>query len=155
GTLLTTANVTSSRPVTLTTTGTIDKSGSTDTFSGVIGGAGGLTSIGAGALILSRTNPYAGATSVSAGTLLLNGDPAGATGAVSVACGATLGGSGTTGGNVSIATGGHLVGVHGQTFTMNSLVLASGSHTDVSLASPSTTGLFDIKGTGSGAGNLT
>ena len=39
------------------------------TISGVIGGAGGLTKVGAGTLALTRANTYSGDTGISAGTL--------------------------------------------------------------------------------------
>ncbi len=46
-----------------------------------------------------------GGTSIDAGTLLVNGDFANATGVTNVATGASLGGSGIVGGNVSLADG--------------------------------------------------
>jgi autotransporter-associated beta strand protein len=67
------------------------------TFSGVIGpgwGTHGLTKTGAGTLTLSDGNHYAGATTISAGTLRLGADealPSGADrGSVSIAAGAVL-----------------------------------------------------------------
>jgi fibronectin-binding autotransporter adhesin len=71
GTLLTTGNVTTPVPVLLNASGTIDNGGSTDTFSGIFSGAGGLTSKGAGTLILTANNDYTGATTITAGTLQL------------------------------------------------------------------------------------
>jgi autotransporter-associated beta strand protein len=63
-----------------------------------------LTKAGAGTWVLSANNTYTGSTSVTAGSLFINGDQALATGAVAVAAGATLGGSGTIGGVVSLAS---------------------------------------------------
>ncbi|MDF1824339.1 MAG: autotransporter-associated beta strand repeat-containing protein [Verrucomicrobiales bacterium] len=62
-----------------------------------------LTKIGAGTQTLSGANTYTGATTISAGTLLINGDSSGATGDVTVASGATLGGVGTIGGDTVIS----------------------------------------------------
>jgi fibronectin-binding autotransporter adhesin len=63
-----------------------------------------LTKAGTGTWVLSANNTYTGSTSVTAGSLFINGDQALATGGVSVAAGATLGGSGTIGGLVSLAS---------------------------------------------------
>jgi len=63
---------------------------------------------GAGTWTLSGANTYTGTTSVSAGTLLINGSTHAAS-AVTVAAGGTLGGTGTVYGAVSVAAGGRLV----------------------------------------------
>lgn len=82
---------------------------------------------GTGRLALSGTNTYGGATTVSTGTLLISGNSSAATGAVSVAQGATLGGTGTVGGATTVS------GIHSpgaspglQTF-VNGLAYASTS----------------------------
>ena len=62
----------------------------------------GFVKTGAGVLTLSGNSNYSGATNVNEGTLLVNGDNSLATGAVNVAFGATLGGSGTIGGATTI-----------------------------------------------------
>ena len=67
-------------------------------------GAGNLVKDGAGTVILSGDNTYTGTTTVSEGLLQINGDSSLSTGAVNVASGATLGGSGTIGGVASTAT---------------------------------------------------
>jgi autotransporter-associated beta strand protein len=58
-----------------------------------------------GTWVLGGDNDYNGTTTVSAGTLLINGDQSLATGAVAVN-GGTLGGNGTIGGNVTVAAAG-------------------------------------------------
>ena len=85
----------------------IDSNGQTVSFGSAItdGGGGGLTKIGTGTLVLAGGNSYLGATAVQAGTLRVDGDTSLATGAVSVASGATLAGSGTVGGATTIQSG--------------------------------------------------
>jgi fibronectin-binding autotransporter adhesin len=97
------------------------------TYSDVISGSGTLNKQGAGTLTLSGANTYSGTTTVSVGTLSVNGSTAG--GAVSVSSGATLAGSGTVGGATTINSGafhspGNSPGV--QTFT-NGLTYSTGS----------------------------
>ena len=78
-------------------------SGST-TFSGAIGGGGGtinLVKSGNGTQVLIGTNTYTGATTVNAGTLLVNGSISGSTTTMN---GGVLGGIGTVGG-VTVAGG--------------------------------------------------
>lgn len=68
-----------------------------------ISGSHGLQKTGLGTLVLSGSSSYTGGTEVSAGSLLVNGT---VTGALDVASGATLGGSGSVFGTVSILSGG-------------------------------------------------
>jgi len=82
--------------------------GQSSTVDDVITGAAGVTKGGAGTLTLTGTNLYSGATQVNAGVLNVDGDQSAATGATSVASGATLGGHGTIGGDVNIGDGGTL-----------------------------------------------
>jgi fibronectin-binding autotransporter adhesin len=72
--------------------------GDSTTFDGVISGTGVLTKAGNGSLILTGNNLYTGTTTVSNGTLLVQGN---LTGSVTVASG-TLGGNGTVGGSVAV-----------------------------------------------------
>jgi fibronectin-binding autotransporter adhesin len=65
--------------------------GDTATLSGIIAGSGAFTKTGSGALSLSATNTYSGATTVSAGTLTVSGGDAISTNSsVAVAGGATF-----------------------------------------------------------------
>ncbi|MCA6125775.1 autotransporter outer membrane beta-barrel domain-containing protein [Bradyrhizobium sp. WSM 1704] len=74
-------------------------------FTGLISGTGAVNQIGSGTTILTANNSYTGPTTVSAGTLIVNGDQGGATGQTFVGSGGTLGGNGTIGGNVVVADG--------------------------------------------------
>jgi YVTN family beta-propeller protein/autotransporter-associated beta strand protein len=66
------ANITSALPMVLGAQGgTIDTQANTATFSGAIGGPGGLTKNGTGTLTLLGNNSYAGGTTINAGTLNL------------------------------------------------------------------------------------
>lgn len=62
-------------------------------FSGTISGAGSLQKIGGGTLVLSGNNSFTGGTTISSGTLVVNGD----IGDVIVAAGGSLGGNGSVG----------------------------------------------------------
>jgi autotransporter-associated beta strand protein len=90
-----------------------------------MGGAGGLTKSGSGILRLDGANTYAGTTTVTQGTLTVNGSLAGG---VNVASGSLLKGSGTIGGastvNGTLAAGNS----PGQMSFSSDLTLASGSN---------------------------
>jgi fibronectin-binding autotransporter adhesin len=80
-------------------------------FAGKIGNGSGTVSLlksDAGLWILSGANTYTGATTINAGTLLVNGNQSSATGNVAVNGTSTLGGSGTIGGTVTVAAAGKL-----------------------------------------------
>jgi len=99
------------------TSGMDAQTGLTLRYDGVIGeenGAGdaaglriGSSAARTGTVILGGENTYQGATTVDFGKLILNGSTS-ATSAVGVSSGATLAGSGTVGGNVTVASGGVL-----------------------------------------------
>jgi autotransporter-associated beta strand protein len=75
------------------------------TFSGVISGTGPLTKVGIGAQTLSGNNTYLGQTSVSNGTLIVNGQQPSSP--VFVYDGGTLGGNGTVQ-RINVLGGGRL-----------------------------------------------
>ena len=122
----------------ITNDGTFKYNSSADqTLSGVISGSGALTQSGAGTLTLSGANTYTGATTVSAGILLINNTTGSGTGtgAVTVASGASLGGSGTISGATTIQSGGFLAPGNSPgilTFS-GDLTLASGSFTNMEI----------------------
>jgi outer membrane autotransporter protein len=78
---------------------TIDTGAGAETISGVISGTGGLTKIGSGSLDLTATNTYTGPTIISAGALVVDGSIASSS-SLTIAAGATLGGSGVVPGFV-------------------------------------------------------
>ncbi len=83
---------------------TIDVGASlTATQTGIISGSGSITTTGDGTMVLSAINTYTGATTVSAGTLLVTG-ALGNT-AVTVENGATIGGPGSLGGSLTFNPG--------------------------------------------------
>ena len=102
------------------------------TFDGVISGGGMVNQIGPGVTALTGANAYKGATTVSAGTLLIDGDQSLATGVTMAAAGATLGGVGVIGSDVIIANGAALSpggagGTIGALTINGNLILNSGS----------------------------
>ncbi|TAJ40538.1 MAG: autotransporter domain-containing protein [Reyranella sp.] len=94
GTLQTTAAVVSARTVTLGSGGgTVNiGAGTVSQLSGAIDGSGGLTKTGAGSLILTGTNSYAGGTTISGGALGISADAnlGNAAGGITLGSGSTL-----------------------------------------------------------------
>jgi trimeric autotransporter adhesin len=72
---------------------------SPSTYSGSISGTQSVTKFGSGSLTLTGTSTYTGPTSISAGSLIVNGSIASST--ASLALGAVLGGDGTIGGVIN------------------------------------------------------
>jgi autotransporter-associated beta strand protein len=131
------------------------------TLAGVVGDAGltcGLIKTGPDSLVLSATNTYTGPTTISAGTLLVNGKLD--VGAVTTATTATLGGSGTILGPVTVQGGGILAPGTGAigTLTINSnLTLAGNALFKVNKAVSPSNDVVAVSGTltNSGTGTLT
>jgi fibronectin-binding autotransporter adhesin len=116
---------------------------------GTISGTGALIQAGNGTTILTAGNSYTGPTTVSAGTLVVNGDQHLATGAVTVS--GTLAGTGTVGGATTISSGGtHAPGEVGTVGTQNfssDLNYADGSIFEWDLNANSTSNLgYDMVG---------
>jgi autotransporter-associated beta strand protein len=107
---------------TLNFTGTI-----TDASSG--GASSLVKSGGSGTLVLAGANTYTGTTTISNGTILVNGSLG--SGAVTVRAGATLGGNGTLNGATTVDSGGTLApGTSvGKLTVNNSVTLQAGSAT--------------------------
>ncbi len=93
--------------ITLTDTGTIATGTSDATISAPLAGTAGLTKTGAGTLTLTGANTYSGATTISAGTISINNSSGSAFGTdgVTVASGATLKGSGSFTGPLTLVAG--------------------------------------------------
>lgn len=104
---------------------TVGTANDTD-FDGVISGIGGtLAKAGSGRLTLGGANTFTGLTTISGGTLEVDGALAGA---LTAQNGTTLGGTGTVAGAVTIADGATLApGASPGTLTVGSLLLSSGS----------------------------
>ena len=119
--------------VTIATACKIDVDGTQLSLDGVVSGNQ-FTSTGAGILALNNAaNTFTGASSINAGTLLVNGATQ-ATATFSIASGATIGGTGTVSGSVTVASGGHLApGTSPGQTTISALTLASGSNYDVEI----------------------
>ena len=156
------ATVSTDRAFTLTnlTTSSIDvATAATDltiTGNSAVVTTGALTKLGAGTLTLTGANLYTGATTDSAGALMVDGQVA--LGGVAVSSGATLGGAGTIKGPVTINGGGILApgdpGAVG-TLRVGSLSLVATSELEFDL---NTTGNFDkviVTNANGGTGNLT
>jgi len=124
---------------------TFGGAGNTTVTSVIGGGSGGVTKTGAGTLTLSNAtgNTYTGTTSVNAGTLLITNtsNSATGTGALSVAAGATLAGTGTSAGSsfgINGALGNNATVLVGQTSTAdasyNSMTLTGSGASTISNA---------------------
>jgi outer membrane autotransporter protein len=128
------------------------------TYAGAITGTGPVTKEGAGALTLNGTSAYSGPTNVNAGKLLVDGTLEAT--AVNVANGATLGGTGTIAGAVTVASGGAITpGDAPGTLTVGPLTLNSGSVLNYALGTASTVGgpasdLINVNGPLTLAGTL-
>lgn len=126
------------------------------TFSGGIAGAGGLVKTGSGTFTLAGLNTYTGPTAVEVGTLLVNGTHTGA-GQYTVHDGATVGGTGTIGGNVSLRDGGILSpGTSpGQLDVLGDLAFNEGAFFDIDIAGTDSADLLMMHGGWLTPGNAT
>jgi len=128
----------------------------TVTNSSTITGNGTLQQSGSGTLVLTGTSSaFTGATQVSAGSLEVDGTLGDSSTTVTVASGASVGGSGTLGGNLNVLSGGTLA--PGDPVTLHiggNLTLNSGSNTLFQVASTSNYDKVVVGGTATLGGNL-
>ena len=141
-------------PATGSTSTIFQAAGGTLVINGVISGTSiGLSKTGGGTLTLSGANTYSGATTVSAGTLLVNGSLTSGSAVTVSNSGTVLGGTGTINGTVTVNSGAILqggAGSTGQTLTLKGAVtMSTGSviqlalgpsltHSTIAISSPGT-----------------
>ena len=126
-------------PMSLSRDNTVDVTGTLIfTWSNTVSGAGSMAKIGTGTLVLLATNDYSGATVVSNGTLQVDGVNTGA-GDVTIVATATLKGTGTVSGAVTVQDDAILApGDSAGTLTINSnLTLSTGTFMDFELGTQS------------------
>lgn len=129
---------------------TVGANGANSYFGGQLNGKGWLNKAGAGSLVLSGANALSGATSVNAGSLWVDGSLASSN--VQVFSGATLGGTGSIAGDVTIMGGANLKLTDGYTLSVGSLQLDGNSIVNASLGAPALGGGTALVNVG---GNLT
>ncbi|MCU0794791.1 MAG: autotransporter-associated beta strand repeat-containing protein [Akkermansiaceae bacterium] len=117
----------------------------TGTIAGNFAGVGNLVKQGTGTLILTGTNNATGITTVSAGTLRVDGTFATGGGTVTVQTGGTLGGSGTINRAVAVNTGGAIApGTTVGTLTTAAATITGNYQCDISGASSDAIAATDI-----------
>ncbi len=119
---------TASGTITLTTAGIVN-SGNDITLSGIISSTGTLTKSGTGALTLSGTNTYSAATTISAGTIIVNNVSA----------------LGTTAGNTTVSSGA-ILDLNG--FTIAEPLVLSGTISNGSATAATESGAITLTGAG-------
>jgi autotransporter-associated beta strand protein len=124
-------------------------------FNSVISGTGAVDQNGSGTVVLNGVNTYSGATTLNAGTLLVNNTTGSGTGsgAATVNNTATLGGNGTISGTLTVASGGRVEpGVAaasvGTLKIGGDVTFESGSTYEVEIGSSTSCDKLDLKGTG-------
>jgi autotransporter-associated beta strand protein len=151
GTLLTTADLTSARGITISNGSTIDTQGHTNAFSGVISGSGGLTLVG-GITTLSGVSSYTGTTHVTnAGQLALTNGAALNNSEVAIDSLAEFRADNTTVGGLSNA--GNTTVSAGSTLTVAGNLTNTGT-LNTSVASTSSYGKINVSGTADLGGTL-
>jgi outer membrane autotransporter protein len=117
----------------------------TTTFGAAISGAGTVVKDAAGTTVLSAVNGYTGATTVNAGSLLVNGSIAAS--AVTVNAGGTLGGTGTVGTTTVAADGTLAPGASIGTLNISGNLTVADDGTFLAEVAPASADLASISGT--------
>lgn len=113
---------------------TIGANGANSNFGGQLDGMGWLTKSGTGSMVLSGNNTLTGQTSVSAGSLWVDGSLASTN--VMVYSGAALGGTGSIAGDVTLQSNATLNLTDGHTLSVGSMGLGTQSIVNASLGAP-------------------
>ncbi len=127
---------------------------------GTIGGAaGGVRKLGTGTMALAAANTYNGGTTVEAGTVLVNNTTGSGTGTgnVLVKTGATLGGTGSISGALTLENGATLApGITIESLATGTLTLAASSTVQIQIDSSGTPSadVINVTGTATLAGSL-
>ncbi|MEI6196809.1 MAG: MBG domain-containing protein, partial [Verrucomicrobiota bacterium] len=103
--------------------------------------SGSLLMSGSGTWMLKGANTYGGATTVSAGTLLVNGS---ITSAVTNQSGATFGGAGTVTGDVGLASGAFALFTNGAALTVNGNLILNGNTVKLNLSNNVPAGIYTL-----------
>ncbi len=106
---------------------TVGGNNSSTVYRGVLSGGGSLSKVGSGTLNLGGVNTYSGVTSVSAGTLQVDGS---ITSPTTVSSGATLAGDGSVNAAVTVAAGGSITAGSGN-LTVSSLTFSGAATMNV------------------------
>jgi fibronectin-binding autotransporter adhesin len=114
-------------------------------YAGALSGNGTVTQNGGTLTLSGNSSTFGGSFTAAGNGLVVTGQLGNANSSFAVT-GGTLSGTGSIGGAVTMADGTHLIGSSGNTLSMGSLALSSGSIVDVTLGQSSSSALFAVGG---------
>jgi fibronectin-binding autotransporter adhesin len=129
---------------------TFSRSGSY-TYGGAISGAGVVNNTGSGSVTLTGPSTYTGATTLTAGTFVMNNTNASA---IAVNSGGTLAGTGVFGGTITVASGGTLALGTGTLSASNNVTLSGKVTVSLNKSLSPTSGNAIVQGTLTGSGTV-